>query len=86
MNDLASVQPRRRKAALITDDAQRPGLLRFTEVRPCVVAGWPDAHTAWLVVDGQQFCITPIAAETKEDAEWFCERLATALGKIIESA
>jgi hypothetical protein len=58
-------------------------LARFTEVKPCVVEDWPNAHTAWLKVGVQSFCITPAACETKEEAEFMAMQLARALRRIL---
>ena len=55
----------------------------YTKVKPCVVDGYPDAHTAWLVVDAQSFCITSEACESKEDAEMMCLMLSTALSRLL---
>jgi len=55
----------------------------YTETKPCVIDGFPDAHTAWLVVDAQYFCVTGDGCETKEDAEMTCKMIATALSRIL---
>lgn len=62
----------------------RETLERYTEVRPCIVDGMPDAHTAWLNVESQSFCVTAQPCETKEEAEWMCKMLAKALARIVE--
>ena len=56
----------------------------YTEVRPCVVQGWPDAHTVWLRVGVQEFC-TASAMETKAEAEQFRTLLVIALGNMVEA-
>ena len=57
----------------------------YTEVRPCCVDGAPDAHTVWLVVGGQQFCVTPIACDTLDEAQWMRGMLAKALDTAFRS-
>lgn len=55
---------------------------QFTEIAPVVMKGFPDAHHAFLKIEGQRFCVTPYGCETKEGAEWMREMLAIALAKI----
>lgn len=59
-------------------------LERFIELRPCVVDGSPDAHNVILHVTNQEFCVTPYACDTKEDAEWTRDQLCVALEKLIQ--
>jgi hypothetical protein len=59
-------------------------LEKYTDIRPCVVQGDPDAHTVWLKVTNQEFCITVYAAETKEEAEWMRDQLCVALEKLVQ--
>lgn len=56
---------------------------KYTEIKPCVVEGYPDAHTVWLKVTNQSFCVTPYYNETKEEAEWMRDQLCVALAKIV---
>lgn len=55
---------------------------KYTEIRPCVVEGQPDAHTVWLKVDHQAFCITPQAYPLKE-SQWMADMLGKALERIV---
>lgn len=55
----------------------------YTATKPCVVDDAPDAHSAWLVVGAQSFCITEPACESKEDAEMMCKMLAIAIRNIL---
>lgn len=54
-----------------------------TFIQPCVVEGEPDAHTVWLKVGVQSFCLGPLACETKEHAEWTQSMLVKALLKLM---
>lgn len=56
----------------------------YTLIKPCCVDKTPDAHTVWLKVGSQSFCVTPLACDTKQEAEWFRERLATALSTMMQ--
>jgi hypothetical protein len=56
---------------------------QFTEIKPCVVEGEPDAHNVFLKVGSQSFCVTSFACETKADAEWTRDQLCTALENIV---
>lgn len=58
----------------------------YTEARPCVIEGEPDAQTVWLRVGGQQFCVTPHACDNAEEAEWTRRQLATALARLAGAA
>ena len=51
----------------------------YSSIQPCVVEGSPDAHTVWLKVGVQSFCITPLACDTKEEAEWMRRMLDKAI-------
>ncbi len=62
---------------------RNPEMERYTEIKPCVVDGVPDAHTVWLKVTNQSFCIGTYASETKEEAEWLRDMLCVALAKIV---
>ena len=53
--------------------------LEFTFLKPCIVENEPDAHTVWLKVGPQEFCVSSIACETKEEAEWMRLMLAKAI-------
>lgn len=60
---------------------------QYTLCKPCCVDGEPDAHTVWLKVGGQSFCVTSFACDTKDEAEWMRDMLAKALAKVVaESA
>lgn len=56
---------------------------QYTLCRPCCVDGEPDAHTVWLKVGVQSFCVTSFACETKDEAEWTRDMLAKALEKVV---
>ena len=56
----------------------------YTEKRPVVIPGYPDAHTVWLKVGVQSFCITPDYAEDDEHAEWLRKMLGKALVALVE--
>jgi hypothetical protein len=60
--------------------------IKYTAIRPTVMKGCPDAHNVFLIVDNQQFCITPDGCETKEEAEWMLKMLCLALDKIVAKA
>lgn len=62
---------------------RNPEMERYTEIMPCVVEGFPDAHTVWLKVPNQSFCIGAHASETKEEAEWLRDMLCVALAKVV---
>jgi len=50
----------------------------YTLAKPCLVDGCPDAHTVWLKIQGQSFCIDGYQ-DTKDEADWMCKMLAKAL-------
>jgi hypothetical protein len=56
---------------------------KYTEIKPCVVEGTPDAHNVFLKVTNQTFCVSAYACDTKEDAEWMRDQLCVALEKIV---
>lgn len=56
----------------------------YTEKKKCVVWGWPDAHTAWLRVRNQDFCVTATVMETAEEAEEMRAMLAKTLVSLIK--
>ena len=58
-------------------------LRNHTYKRPCAVEDWPDAHTVWLRVGVQSFCVTPHCCETADDAEWTRAMLAKALANLV---
>lgn len=58
-------------------------LSTYTEIKPCIVPDEPDAHTVWLKVGAQKFCVTNIPCETKEEAIWVQKRLAEALASVV---
>lgn len=59
--------------------AEREFAKKYTAIRKIIVKGEPDAHTAWLVVGGQRFCVSPQYHDTPEEASWQCWMLAKAL-------
>ena len=65
-----------------------PHLERFTDIRPIVVEGFPDAHTLWLRVDNQSFMIDSGAGyfDTKKEAEWARNMLCIAIDSILQCA
>ena len=56
---------------------------KYTFIQPCVVEGSPDAHTVWLKVGVQSFCVTHLACDTKDEAKWMQKMLVKALARII---
>ena len=69
------------------DDATDQEVLlakKYTRIREIVDGDEPDAHTAWLVVDNQQFCVSILAHKNAEEASWKCWMLAKALNKIVD--
>jgi len=56
---------------------------QHTEKRPVVIPGYPDAHTVWLRVGVQSFCVTPEYVENEEHAEWLRKALGKALVTLI---
>jgi len=64
---------------MIIDDIKA----KYTFIKPCCVEGEPDAHTVWLKVGNQLFCVTPQACDTEQDAEWFRNMLAGALASVV---
>lgn len=61
----------------VTDEERRVAEL-YTRIRPTAVKGEPDAHTAWLVVGNQHFCISDYYENAKH-ASWSCWMVAKAL-------
>lgn len=61
---------------------RNPEMERYTEIKPVVVEGFPDAHMVWLKVTNQSFCLSQYS-DTKEDAEWTRDMLCVALAKIV---
>lgn len=60
---------------------------RFTEIKPVIVEGYPNAHTLWLKVNNQSFVISagfPDFHETKEEAEWARDMLCIALDSMAQ--
>lgn len=60
-----------------------PDVEQFVEIRPCVVDGEPHACTVWFVINGQQFCITSIAMDNRDEAEHFKGMFVTALTALL---
>lgn len=58
-------------------------LRNHTSKQPCLVEDLPDAHTVWLRVGVQRFCVTPNCCETADDAEWTRAMLAKALANLV---
>lgn len=63
-----------------TDDEVRVAK-QYTRIRLILVEGEPEAHTAWLMVGGQQFRLNG-HSDTPGDASWQCWMLAKAILKI----
>lgn len=61
---------------------RNPEMERYIEIKPVIVQDFPDAHTVWLKVTNQSFCLADYS-ETKEDAEWMRDMLCVALAKIV---
>ena len=58
---------------------------KYTDVKPVVMEGYPDAHHVFLISTNQRFCVSLYGCETKEEAEWMRDMLCVALGKILET-
>jgi hypothetical protein len=58
---------------------------QYTRICPIVREDAPDAHTAWLVVENQYFCVTPQSCDTAAEASWHCWMLAKAVLKILRA-
>jgi hypothetical protein len=56
---------------------------RYVEIAPVAVDEQPCAHHVFLRVGNQRFCVTPIACETKEDAERVRDTLFVALDRVV---
>ena len=65
------------------DELEQRMMREHTAKQPCAVEDLPDAHTVWLRVGVQQFCVTALAEETAEDAEWKRAMLAKALANVV---
>lgn len=59
---------------------------KYTEIKPLVMEGFPDAHHVFLKVTNQRFCVTPHGCETKEEAEWTRDMLCVALTQVVTDA
>lgn len=59
--------------------------LKYTEIKPCELEGFPDAHTVYLTVGPQKFCVTSIAMDTLKEAEFMQEMLVKAIAQIIKN-
>jgi hypothetical protein len=66
-------------------ELEKTMLHNYTHISPCVIEDMPDAHSAWLTVGAQGFCVTPQGCETAEEAEWMRVMLAKALATIVLS-
>lgn len=69
-------------ADLADDRKLRQLVEKYTDIRPVVVDGSPDAHNLFLRVGSQRFCVEPYEC-TREEAEWLRDQLCAALGKIV---
>jgi hypothetical protein len=58
--------------------------LEHTEIRAYPQQDSPDAHTVWLRVGVQHFCVTPQFVDTAEEAEFMQEQLAVALANLVD--
>lgn len=63
-----------------------PQMEKYVEIKPVVMEGYPDAHSVFLKVTNQRFCVTPYGCDTKADAEWTRDMLCVALAKIVADA
>lgn len=57
---------------------------KYTFCQPIIVDDEPDAHTVWLKVEGQSFCLDSYWAN-KEEAEWFQAMLGKALERVVDN-
>ena len=53
-----------------------------TAKQPICCEDWPDAHTVWMRVGVQQFCLSG-TRETAAEAEWMRAMLAKALANVV---
>ena len=63
-------------------------LTKYVKIKPCIIGEGDcdansDGFTVWFVVGVQQFCVTPLACETRDEAEWMRDRLIQAIDKLI---
>ena len=65
-------------------ERERSMASRYAAIRPVVMKGWPDAHNAYLVVDQQSFCVSPLGVDTAEEAAWQCWQLSAALCRLVD--
>ena len=70
----------------MTRGEQRNAYMKYTDIRPVIMEGAPDACNVFLVVEGQTFVVTPWGCENKHEAEFIRDQLCAALAKIIEDA
>jgi hypothetical protein len=64
-----------------------PHMERYTEIKPIVVDGSPDAHTLWLKVGNQSFILSAggqVFHDTKQEAEWARDMLCIALDAMTQ--
>jgi hypothetical protein len=62
-----------------------PHMERYTDITPCVVKGYPDAHVLWLKIGNQSFTLSAGGQDyfdTKEEAEWTRDMLCIALDRL----
>lgn len=55
---------------------------KFTYCKPCCVSDAPDAHTVWLKIGVQSFCIDG-CQDTRQEADWMRLMLGKALLELI---
>lgn len=65
-------------------DAVAEKILRGnTKAKRIACKGYPGAHTVWLRVGPQEFCVTPIPCDTLEETKHFRDLLANALTNLV---
>lgn len=67
---------------MMPDHTTPERMKKYTEIKPVVVEGSPDAHTIWLKCGNQRFCLSQYQ-DTKEEAEWMQDQLCVALDSIV---
>lgn len=68
------------------DTRRAPHMERYTEVSPCVVDGYPEAHVLWLKIGNQRFTLDAGGQpyyDTKQEAEWARDMLCIGLDRIV---
>jgi hypothetical protein len=57
---------------------------RFTTILSFKDEDEQAMHSVWIKVGADKFCVTPIPIKTLDEAEWFRERVAVMLDRIVQ--